>query len=296
MTTLGGVHDSTSAPENSLEIDSLARFAVDQHNQKENAMLEFTRVVKAEEQVVAGTLHHLTLEAIDARKKKLYEAKIWVKPWMNFKELQEFKHAGDVPPFTAADLGYKEGVAADPAKTLSSNSGLFLRQSSTSWVSLASPALCEEFRPHCEATDQSLEKGQYIWSEVTAAAFHNLKAAMCSTPALAMPDFSKPFFPEKDASGTGIDGHPPGWQSVPVHDPVIQDAAKHAVKTIQQRSNSLFPYELREIIQAKAEVIEESAKFDMHLKVNRGGKEERFKVEVHKNNEGSFHLNRMEPI
>ncbi|KAK2972421.1 hypothetical protein RJ640_008161 [Escallonia rubra] len=165
-----------------------------------NALLEFTRVVKAEEQVVAGTLHHLTLEAIDAGKKKLYEAKVWVKPWMNSKELQEFKHAGDVPPFTASDLGYKE------------------------------------------------------------------------------------------------DGHPPGWQSVPVHDPIIQDAANHAVKTIQQRSNSLFPYELREIIQAKAEVIEESAKFDMHLKVNRGGKEERFQVEVHKNNEGSFHLNHMEPI
>lgn len=45
-----------------------------------------------------------------------------------------------------------------------------------------------------------------------------------------------------------------GWQSVPVHDPVVQDAAHHAVKTIQQRSNSLFPYELSEIIHANAEV------------------------------------------
>jgi hypothetical protein len=41
---------------------------------------------------------------------------------------------------------------------------------------------------------------------------------------------------------------------VPVHDPVVKDAADHAVKTIQQRSNSLFPYELLEIIHAKAEV------------------------------------------
>lgn len=50
------------------------------------------------------------------------------------------------------------------------------------------------------------------------------------------------------------DGHAPGWQTVPVHDPVVQDAAHHAVKTIQQRSNSLFPYELQEIVHAKAEV------------------------------------------
>ncbi|CAL9004682.1 unnamed protein product, partial [Prunus brigantina] len=50
------------------------------HNKKESALLEF-----------AGTLHHLTIEAIDAR--KLYEAKVWMKPWMVFKEVQEFKHA-----------------------------------------------------------------------------------------------------------------------------------------------------------------------------------------------------------
>ncbi|CAK9145933.1 unnamed protein product [Ilex paraguariensis] len=199
MATLGGVRDSPAISENSLEIDTLARFAVDEHNKKENALLEFVKVVKAQEQVVAGTLHHLTVEAIDAGKKKLYEAKVWVKPWLNFKELQEFKHAGDATSFTPSDLGVKK------------------------------------------------------------------------------------------------DCHGPGWQAVPVHDPVVQDAANHAVKTIQQRSNSLFPYELREILHAKAEVIEESAKFDMLLKVNRGDKEEKFKVEVHKNHEGAFHLNQMEP-
>lgn len=77
-----------------------------------NALLEFARVVKAQEQVVAGTLHHLTLEAIDAGKKTLYEAKVWVKPWLNFKELQEFKHADAAhssSPFTSSDLGVKKG-------------------------------------------------------------------------------------------------------------------------------------------------------------------------------------------
>lgn len=51
-----------------------------------------------------------------------------------------------------------------------------------------------------------------------------------------------------------LDGHKPGWQSVPAHDPQVQDAANHAIKTIQQRSNSLVPYELHEVTDAKAEV------------------------------------------
>jgi hypothetical protein len=49
-------------------------------------------------------------------------------------------------------------------------------------------------------------------------------------------------------------GHEPGWREVPVEDPVVKDAAHHAVKSIQERSNSLFPYELLEIVRAKAQV------------------------------------------
>ncbi|XP_042410177.1 cysteine proteinase inhibitor A-like [Zingiber officinale] len=77
--------------ENRTEIQELARFAVDEHNKKQNALLEFTRVVKAREQVVAGTLHHLTVEVVEGGEKKLYEAKVWVKPWLNFKQVEEFK-------------------------------------------------------------------------------------------------------------------------------------------------------------------------------------------------------------
>ncbi|KAF9599351.1 hypothetical protein IFM89_036808 [Coptis chinensis] len=187
---LGGIRDSEECSQNSVEIESLAKFAVDEHNKK--------RVVKAKEQVVSGTMHHLTLEAIDAGKKKIYEAKVWVKPWMNFKELNEFKHVGDSAAFTPSDLGVKQ------------------------------------------------------------------------------------------------DGHEPGWRTVPAHDPAVKDAANHAVKTIQQRSNSLAPFELLEILLAKAEVIDESAKFDMLLKMKRGSKEEKYKVEVHKNKAGTFHLNQVE--
>ncbi|KAF1885070.1 hypothetical protein Lal_00028959 [Lupinus albus] len=197
MSIPGGITDSEGF-QNSLEIEDLARFAVDQHNNKQNALLEFARVVKAQEQVVSGTLHHLTLEAIDAGEKKTYHAKVWVKPWLNFKELTEFKHVADAPLFTSADLGLKKDV------------------------------------------------------------------------------------------------HKSGWQSVPTQDPQVQDAADHALKTIQQRSNSLMPYELHEVVDAKAEVIDDFAKFNLLLKVKRGDKEEKFKVEVHKNNEGGFHLNQME--
>ncbi|GAV82623.1 Cystatin domain-containing protein [Cephalotus follicularis] len=198
MATVGGLHQSQGS-QNSAEIDGLARFAVEQHNKTENGILEFARVVKAEEQVVAGTLHHLNLVAIEAGKEKLYQAKVWVKPWINFKELQEFNHVNDSTSFTSSDLGVMK------------------------------------------------------------------------------------------------DGHVPGWRAVPTNDPEVQDAADHAVRTIQQRSNSLFPYELQEIVHAEAEVTDDSVKFNMFLKVKRGDKEEKFKVEVHRNNEGTLNLNQMEP-
>ncbi|AQK89345.1 cystatin 4 precursor [Zea mays] len=195
---LGGVKENPAAA-NSAESDGLGRFAVDEHNRRENALLEFVRVVEAKEQVVAGTLHHLTLEAVEAGRKKLYEAKVWVKPWLDFKELQEFSHKGDATAFTNADLGAKQG------------------------------------------------------------------------------------------------GHEPGWREVPVEDPVVKDAAHHAVKSIQERSNSLFPYELLEILRAHAQVVEDFAKFDILMKLKRGSKEEKIKAEVHKSLEGAFVLNQHQP-
>ncbi|KAF7815559.1 cysteine proteinase inhibitor-like [Senna tora] len=96
MTTLGGVRE-VEGNQNSLEIDNLARFAVEEHNKKENALLEFGRVINTKKQVVAGTLHHITLEATDGGKKKVYEAKVLEKPWLNVKEVHEFKHVGNAP-------------------------------------------------------------------------------------------------------------------------------------------------------------------------------------------------------
>ncbi|XP_020268277.1 cysteine proteinase inhibitor 12-like isoform X2 [Asparagus officinalis] len=194
----GGIQDRRMG-ENDAEMEELGRFAVDEHNKQQNTLLEFAGVVNAKEQVVAGTMYYLTVEAIEGGKKKLYEAKVWVKPWLNFKELQEFTPLADSSSgATAADLGAKQ------------------------------------------------------------------------------------------------DEHGSGWRTVPPHDPVVKDAANHAVKTIQQRSNSLAAYELLEILHSKAEMIEDLAKFDLLLKLRRGSKEEKYKVEVHKNLEGNFQLYQMQ--
>ncbi|XP_042488241.1 cysteine proteinase inhibitor A-like [Macadamia integrifolia] len=86
----GGIHE-VKGFQNSVEIDELARFTVNEYNKKQNKVVEFEKVVNAKEQVVTGTIYYLTLEVVKDGKKKIYEAKVWVKPWMNFKELLEFK-------------------------------------------------------------------------------------------------------------------------------------------------------------------------------------------------------------
>ncbi|CAA0400754.1 unnamed protein product [Arabidopsis thaliana] len=187
---LGGFSDSKNDRNGGKEIDDIALFAVQEHNRRENAVLELARVLKATEQVVAGKLYRLTLEVIEAGEKKIYEAKVWVKPWMNFKQLQEFKNI--IPSFTISDLGFK-------------------------------------------------------------------------------PD------------GNGFD-----WRSVSTNNPEVQEAAKHAMKSLQQKSNSLFPYKLIDIILARAKVVEERVKFELLLKLERGNKLEKFMVEVMKDQTGKY--------
>ncbi|KAF0922767.1 hypothetical protein E2562_001154 [Oryza meyeriana var. granulata] len=77
------------------EAEDAARFAVAEYNKNQGAALEFARVVKAKRQVVTGTLHDLMLEVVDSGKKSLYSAKVWVKPWLDFKAVVEFRHVGD---------------------------------------------------------------------------------------------------------------------------------------------------------------------------------------------------------
>ncbi|XP_021867015.2 uncharacterized mitochondrial protein AtMg00860-like [Spinacia oleracea] len=49
-----------------------------------------------------------------------------------------------------------------------------------------------------------LKKGAFAWSDEIHSAFTSLKQALVSAPVLAVPDFSKGFVVETDASKTGI--------------------------------------------------------------------------------------------
>jgi len=79
-----------------------------------------------------------------------------------------------------------------------------------------------------------LKKGAiFLWTTVHDQAFQALKEALISAPVLALPDFTKPFCVETDASGTGIGavltqaGHPLAYLS----------------KTLSPRSQGLSTYE-----------------------------------------------------
>ncbi|KAJ4724521.1 Cysteine proteinase inhibitor [Melia azedarach] len=100
MATSEGINDVicggiTNIASNSVEIENLGRFAVDQYNEKQNKMLQFVKVSNAKQQLVAGYMYYLTLEALDGDKKKVYEAKVWQKIMNQGKELTEFKEAGE---------------------------------------------------------------------------------------------------------------------------------------------------------------------------------------------------------
>jgi hypothetical protein len=49
-----------------------------------------------------------------------------------------------------------------------------------------------------------LKKNSFTWTPVASQDFQTLKTAMCTTPVLALPDFTKTFVLECDASGKGI--------------------------------------------------------------------------------------------
>ena len=68
-------------------------------------------------------------------------------------------------------------------------------------------------------TDLLKKNSLFVWTPTTEEAFQALKRALVEAPVLALPDFSKPFVVETDASATGIgavlmqDAHPVAYLS-----------------------------------------------------------------------------------
>nr|AFK36636.1 unknown [Lotus japonicus] len=80
---------------NSIEIEILARFAVDEHNEKEKAALVLVRAIHAYSKVVAGVEYRVILEAKDGEKANYYEAEIF-EGLDHIKKLVEFKLLGPI--------------------------------------------------------------------------------------------------------------------------------------------------------------------------------------------------------
>ncbi|KAL3500560.1 hypothetical protein ACH5RR_039653 [Cinchona calisaya] len=62
----------------------------------------------------------------------------------------------------------------------------------------------KEYRVIGKPLTDMLKKDNFKWNEEAGKAFKRLKLSMSTTPAMALPNFSKPFIVETDASNEGI--------------------------------------------------------------------------------------------
>lgn len=73
----------------------IGEFAVSEYNKRSESGLKFETVVSGETQVVAGTNYRLKVAANDGGASKNYEAMVWEKPWLKFRNLTSFKPANN---------------------------------------------------------------------------------------------------------------------------------------------------------------------------------------------------------
>ncbi|CAM9003456.1 unnamed protein product [Rhodiola kirilowii] len=76
---------------NDPTIQDLAKFALTEQNRLRGARLQFGRVIKGEQQVVAGMNYRLILAANSDGKPGKYEAVLYVRPWEKFRKLTSFR-------------------------------------------------------------------------------------------------------------------------------------------------------------------------------------------------------------
>ncbi|GAU29860.1 hypothetical protein TSUD_379500 [Trifolium subterraneum] len=72
-------------------VAEIAEFAVTEYGKQSGAKLILVKVIKGETQVVSGTNYRLVLSAKDKSVAKNYEALVWEKPWLHFRNLTSFK-------------------------------------------------------------------------------------------------------------------------------------------------------------------------------------------------------------
>lgn len=62
----------------------------------------------------------------------------------------------------------------------------------------------KDFRSIVKLLIDLLKKDSFTWTDSATSAFKSLQTALSSPPVLSLPDFTKPFLIETDASGKGI--------------------------------------------------------------------------------------------
>ncbi|PIA38365.1 hypothetical protein AQUCO_02800213v1 [Aquilegia coerulea] len=72
-------------------VQELGEFAVSEHNKEAKKNLKFDQVVRGDTQVVSGLKYRLVVTAKDGSVKNEYEAIVWEKAWLGFKNLTSFK-------------------------------------------------------------------------------------------------------------------------------------------------------------------------------------------------------------
>ncbi|KAE9594747.1 putative Cystatin domain-containing protein [Lupinus albus] len=78
---------------NDPHVKEIADFAVTEHNKQSGNKLKLKSVIKGETQVVSGTNYRLLLTANDGSAVKKYEAVVYEKLWLHYRNLTSFELA-----------------------------------------------------------------------------------------------------------------------------------------------------------------------------------------------------------